>query len=157
MPVPTFTQSPNSSPQPRQSHRTLWIVLGSAIGVLVFAALVTGAVFVALHTFFQQTDQPVPVAANYGLAFMRQDYASAYADLDSQATINGQKVDEQTFRNLATTADAQKGKVTGYSLDGSNSTSLFTMTVHRGGRNYQVHLQLKLEGSGWKIISVDGI
>jgi hypothetical protein len=157
MPVPTFTQSPNSSPQPRQSHRTLWIVLGSAIGVLVFAALVTGAVFVALHTFFQQTDQPVPVAANYGLAFMRQDYASAYADLDSQATINGQKVDGQTFRNLATTADAQKGKVTGYSLDGSNSTSLFTMTVHRGGRNYQVHLQLKLEGSGWKIISADGI
>jgi hypothetical protein len=157
MPVPTFTQSPNSSPQPRQSHRTLWIVLGSAIGVLVFAALVTGAVFVALHTFFQQTDQPVPVAANYGLAFMRQDYASAYADLDSQATINGQKVDEQTFRHLATTADAQQGKVTGYSLDGSNSASLFTMTVHRGGRNYQVHLQLKLEGSVWKIISVDGI
>jgi flagellar basal body-associated protein FliL len=157
MPVPTFTQSPNSSPQPRQSHRTLWIVLGSAIGVLIFAALVTGAVFVALHTFFQQTDQPVPVAANYGLAFMRQDYASAYADLDSQATINGQKVDEQTFRHLATTADAQQGKVTGYSLDGSNSASLFTMTVHRGDRTYQVHLQLKLEGSGWKIISVDGI
>jgi hypothetical protein len=160
MPVPTFTQSPNSSPQPRQSHRTLWIVLGSAIGVLLFAALVTGAVFVALHTFFQQTDQPVPVAANYGLAFMRQDYASAYADLDSQATVNGQRVDQQTFTTLATTADTQYGKVSGYSIDSTlqgNDTSHLTITVHRGARNYQVHLQLKLEGSAWKIISADGI
>jgi hypothetical protein len=149
---------PNYAPVPFQRRRTRpWIVLGSSVGVLVFAALVTGAVFIALHTFFQQTDQPVPVAASYYLAFMRQDYPKAYAELDSQATINGQQVDEQTFRHLATTADAQQGKVTGYSLDGSDSASLFTVTVHRGGQNYMVHLQFKLEGSGWKIISADGI
>lgn len=151
---------PNYAPVPFQRRRTrtrLWIVLGSIVGVLVFAALVTGAVFVALHTFFQQTDQPTPVAASYYLAFMTQDYPKAYAELDSQATINGQKVDEQTFRHLATAADAQKGKVTGYSLDSSNSASLFTVTVYRGGQNYTVHLQLKLEGSVWKIISADGI
>ncbi len=149
---------PNYAPVPFQRRRTrLWIVLGSIAGVIVFAALVTGAVFVALHTFFQQTDQPVPVAASYYLAFMRQDYTKAYAELDSQATINGQKVDEQTFRHLAATADAQQGKVTSYSLDGSDSASHFTVTVHRGGQNYTVHLQLKLEGSVWKIISADGI
>jgi hypothetical protein len=125
--------------------------------VLVFAALVTGAVFVALHTFLQQTDQPAPVAASYYLAFMTQDYPEAYAELESQATINGQKVDEQTFRHLATTADAQQGKVTGYSLDSRNSAALFTVTVHRGGQNYTVYLQLKLEGSGWKISSADGM
>jgi hypothetical protein len=148
----------NYAPVSSQRRLTrLWIVLGSSVVVIVFAALVTGAVFVALHTFFQQTDQPAPVAASYYLAFMTQDYPKAYAELDSQATINGQRIDEQTFRNLATTADAQKGKVTGYSLDGSDSASLFTVTVHRGGQNYTVHLQLKLEGSVWKIISADGI
>jgi hypothetical protein len=149
---------PNYAPAPFQRRRTrLWIVLGSIVGVIVFAAVVTGAVFIALHTFFQQTDQPAPVAASYYLAFMTQDYTKAYAELDSQATINGQKLDEQTFRNLAATADAQKGKVTSYSLDGNDSSSHFTVTVHRGGQNYTVHLQLKLEGSVWKIISADGI
>ena len=149
---------PNYATVPFQRRRTrLWIVLGSIVGVIVFAAVVTGAVFIALHTFFQQTDQPAPVAASYYLAFMTQDYTKAYAELDSQATINGQKVDEQTFRNLAATADAQKGKVTSYSLEGSDSSSHFTVTVHRGGQNYMVHLQLKLEGSVWKIISADGI
>ena len=157
MSVPTFTQSPNSSQQPRQSHRTLWIVLGSAIGVLLLAALVAGSAFFALHTFFQQTDQPVPVAANYGLALMRQDYTSAYADLDSQATINGKPVDQQSFITLATAADTQYGKVSGYSIDQGNDASHLTITVHRGARNYQVHLQLKLEGNSWKIISADGI
>jgi len=149
---------PNYAPAPFQCRRTrLWIVLGSIVGVIVFAAVVTGAVFIALHTFFQQTDQPAPVTASYYLAFMTQDYTKAYAELDSQATINGQKLDEQTFRNLAATADAQKGKVTSYSLDGNDSSSHFTVTVHRGGQNYTVHLQLKLEGSVWKIISADGI
>ena len=66
MSVPTFTQSPNYnySPQPRKSRTWLWIVLGSAIGVLLFSALVAGSAFFALHTFFQQTDQPVPVVAS---------------------------------------------------------------------------------------------
>jgi hypothetical protein len=149
---------PKDAPVPFQRRRTqLWMVLGSSVGVLVFAALVTGAVFVALHTFLQQTDQPARVAASYYQAFMTQDYPKAYAELESQANINGQKVHEQTFRHLATTADAQQGRVTGYSLDSRNSASLFTVTVHRGGQNDTVHLQLKLEGSGWKIISADGI
>ena len=160
MSVPTYAQPPNSSRQPGQSRRVLWIVLGSAIGVLLFVALVAGGVFFALHTFFQQTDQPVPVAANYGLALMRQDYASAYADLDSQATINGQRVDQQSFTTLTSTADTQYGKVSGYSIDSvsqGNDSAQLTITVHRGAHNYQVHLQLKLEGSAWKIIGADGI
>ncbi len=160
MSVPTFTQSPNYSPQPRKSRPLLWIVLGSTIGVLLFAALVAGSAFFALRTFFQQTDQPVPVAASYGLALMRQDYTSAYADLDSQATISGQQVDQQSFTALATSADTHYGKVSGWNIDPAlqgNDPSHLTITVHRGDRNYQVHLQLKLEGSTWKIISADGI
>ena len=93
---------------------------------------------------------------------MRQDYASAYADLDSQATISGQQVDQQSFSILATSADTQFGKVSGWNIDPAlqgNDPSHLTITVHRGNRNYhyQVHLQLKLEGNAWKIISADGI
>jgi len=162
MSVPTITQSPNYnySPQPRKSRTWLWIVLGSAIGVLLFSALVAGSAFFALHTFFQQTDQPVPVVASYGLSFMRQDYATAYTNLDSQATINGQQVDQQSFTALATSADEHYGKVSGYSIDPAlqgNDPSHRTITVHRGNRNYQIHLQLKLEGNDWKIISADGV
>ena len=162
MSVPTITQSPNYnySPQPRKSRTLLWIVLGSTIGVLLFSALVAGSAFFALHTFFQQTDQPVPVVASYGLSFMRQDYANAYTNLDSQATINGQQVDQQSFTALATSADEHYGKVSGYSIDPAlqgNDPSYMTITVHRGNRNYQIHLQLKLEGNDWKIISADGV
>ena len=162
MSVPTITQSPNYnySPQPRKSRTLLWIVLGSTIGVLLFSALVAGSAFFALHTFFQQTDQPVPVVASYGLSFMRQDYANAYTNLDSQATINGQQVDQQSFTALATSADEHYGKVSGYSINPAlqgNDPSYMTITVHRGNRNYQIHLQLKLEGNDWKIISADGV
>ncbi len=73
MSVPTLTKSPNAFQQPRKSHPMLWIVLGSTIGVLLFAALVGASAFFALRTFFQQTDQPVPVAGNYYLALMTQD------------------------------------------------------------------------------------
>jgi hypothetical protein len=91
---------------------------------------------------------------------MRQDYTSAYADLDSQATISGQQVDQQSFTALATSADTHYGKVSGWNIDPAlqgNDPSHLTITVHRGDRNYQVHLQLKLEGSAWKIIRADGI
>jgi len=129
--------------------------------VLLFAALVAGSVFFALHTFFQQADQPVSVAASYGLALMRQDYAKAYTDLDSQATINIVcPVNQQSFTTLATSADTQYGTVSGWNIDPAlqgNDPSHLTITVHRGDRNYQVHLQLKLEGNSWKIIRADGI
>ncbi len=157
MSVPTLTQSPNSSQQPGKSRPLLWIILGSTIGVLLLTAFVGASAFFALHSFFQQTDQPVPVAGNYYLALMTQDYTKAYADLDSQATINGQQVDEQTFINLAKAVDAQRGRVFGYSIEGDGSGSSLTMTVQRGGHSYQVHLQLKQDGSAWKIISADGI
>jgi hypothetical protein len=162
MSVPTITKSPNYnySPQPRKSRTLLWIVLGSTIGVLLFTALVGASAFFALHSFFQQTDQSVPVVASYGLAFMRQDYANAYSHLDSQATINGEQVDQQSFTALATSADSHYGKVSGYSIDSlsqGNDSSNITITVHRGDQNYQIHLQLKLEGNDWKIISADGV
>jgi hypothetical protein len=160
MSVPNITQSPNYIQQTRKSLTWIWIVLVSVIGVLLFTALVAGSTIFALHTFFQQTDQPVPVVANYGLDFMRQDYANAFSDLDSRANINGQQIDQQSFIALADAADTHYGKVSGYSIDAvpqGTDPSYVTITVHRGDQNYQVHLQLKLEGNNWKIVSADRV
>ena len=80
--------------------------------------------------------------------------------LDSQATINGQQVDQQSFIALATTADTRYGTVSGYSIDSplqGNNPAYVTITVHRNNQNYQIHLQLKLEGNDWKIVSEDGV
>jgi hypothetical protein len=160
MSVPTITQSPNYIQQPRKSRTWLWIVLGSAIAVLLFTGLVAGSAFFALNSFFQKTDQSIPVVASYGFAFIRQDYANAYSDLDSRATINGQQVNQQSFSALATAADTHFGKVSGYSIDSPlqrNDPTHVTITVHRGDHSYQIHLQLKLEGNAWKIVSADGV
>jgi hypothetical protein len=160
MSVPTITQTQDYSQQHKKSRIWLWIVLGSLIGVLFLTALVAGSAFFAVRSFFQQTDRSLPVVASYGLDFIRQDYADAYTKLDSRATINGQHVDQQSFIALATTADTHYGTVSGYSIDSplqGNDPTYVTITVHRSNQNYQIHLQLKLEGNGWKIISADGV
>jgi hypothetical protein len=133
------------------------IVAGLIVLVsLAFSLLVVTGVVVGLTTFFNTTSEPTPVAANYYLAIMAHDYAKAYTDLDGHATINGEPIDQQTFVTLAATADAQNGNVSGYSIEG-NDPSRPTITVHRGSRIYQVHLQLQQEHGVWKIISADGI
>ncbi len=160
MSVPTISQSQNYSQQPQKSRIWLWIVLGSLLGVLLFTAVVAGSAFFAARSFFQQTDQSLPVVASYGLDFMRQDYTDADTHLDSQATINGQQVGQQSFIALATGADTQYGKVSGYSIDTplqGNDPSYVTITVHRNNQNYHIHLLLKLEGNDWKIVSADGV
>ena len=162
MSIPTYLPPQQ---QPGQARRRFWMILGIVASLivlvgLIFTALVATDVIVGLNAFFNTTTEPTPVAANYYLALMTQDYAKAYADLDSHATINGQQVDQQTFITLATTADTQNGKVSGYSLDPSlqsSDPSHPTITVHRGARIYQVHLQLQQEGTVWKIINADGI
>lgn len=160
MSVPTITRTQDYSQQPQKSRIWLWIVLGSLIGVLLFTALVAGSAFFAVRSFFQQTDQSLPVVASYGLDFMRQDYTDAYTKMDSQATINGQQVDQQSFIALATAADTRYGNMSGYSIDSplqGTNPSYVTITVHRSNQNYQIHLQLKLVGNDWKIVSADGV
>ena len=149
-------------PRLRPSRRGLWTTLGLVGGVLVilllaFGVLVTTGVIVGLSAFFHTTNQPVPVAAHYYLSILGQDYTQAYTDLDPQATINGQHVTQQSFTALATAADARNGKVTEYSIDQGSDPARLTITVHRGARIYQVHLQLQQENGVWKILSADGI
>ena len=161
MSVPNYVQPAGYSQQPGKPRRRFWMIFGIAGGLIVlvclaFTLLVVTGVVVGLTTFFTTTSEPTPVAANYYLAIMAHDYGKAYSDLDSHATINGQQVDQQTFVSLAATTDAHNGNVTGYTIEG-NDPSHPTITLHRGARSYQVHLQLQQENGAWKIISADGI
>ena len=149
-------------PRLRPSRRGLWTTLGIVGGLLVilllaFGVLVTTGVIVGLSAFFHTTNQPVPVAAHYYLSILGQDYTEAYSDLDPHAMINGQPVTQQSFTTLATEAFAHNGKVTGYTIDQEADPAHLPITVHRGARIYQVHLQLQQEHGAWKIISADGI
>jgi hypothetical protein len=159
-----YVQTP-IQPPPAHSRSKRWTILGIASGailiaVLVFSLLVAAGVYAGLNAFFHTTTAPTPVAAHYYLSIMEQDYPQAYADLGQHAQINGQPLDQQAFIALATTTDAQLGKVSGYSIDpalqGKNSAQV-TITVHRGAHIYKVHLQLQQEGTAWKVISADGI
>lgn len=162
--APQPVQSP-IQPSPGRSRRTLWTVLGIVGGsivlaTLLFSLLIAAGVFVGLNAFFHTTTAPVPVAAHYYLSIMEQNYPQAYTDLDQHAQINGQSLDQHAFTTLATTTDAQEGKVSGYSIDPTlqgNDSARVTITVHRGAHIYEVHLQLQQKGTVWKILSADGI
>ena len=159
MSVPTYAPPSNYSQQRKQS-RKLWLIIGAAalIAIVGFAIIVTVAANSALNGFFNDTHSPVSVAANYYQSMLHQDYTQAYKDLDSNATINGQRVDRRAFTNLAQEAVTQNGLVSGYDIEvqGNNPAHL-VVTVKRLSRSYAVHLQLQQEGNAWKIVSADGI
>ena len=160
MSVPTYVPPSNYEQQRRQSRGLLWLIFGAATLIVIagFVVTVIIAANTALNEFFNKTDSPIPVAANYYQSMLHLDYTQAYKDLDRNATINGQHVDQQAFTKLAREAVAQNGLVFGYSIEvQGNDPSHLVVTVKRLGRSYQVHLQLQQEGNAWKIVSAYGI
>jgi NTF2-like N-terminal transpeptidase domain len=155
-PVPSYVPQ-----QPPKKRRTgLWIFLG-ILAVLVLACLgVAGALYIGV-THNPATD----VANKYYTAIQSQDYATAYSYLDaSSITFNNQNLTQSLYTQAAQAVDAQKGKVTSYSITSSNintsngvNTATFTVSVTRNGSPYDVHLKLQQEGSNWKIVSIDNI
>ena len=160
MSVPTYAPPSNHGQQRKQSRAMLWLIFGAATLIVIvgFVVIVTFAANSALNAFFNKTDSPISVAANYYQSMLHQDYAQAYKDLDSNAAINGQRVDQQAFTKLARGAVAQNGLVFSYDIEvQGNDPAHLVVTVRRLGRSYQVHLRLKQEGNAWKIVSTDGI
>jgi len=107
------------------------------------------------------------VVNQYYTAVEQQDYATAFSNLGtSSLTIGGQACNVGACQSLYTQAalafDAQKGKVTSYSITSTSinsnngvSTAAFTVSVTRNGAPYDVHLKLQQEGSTWKIVNID--
>lgn len=152
MSVPASTQP---QPQPGQSRRKFWIIVGGliAIAVIGFAVIVGVIATREIHTL----KQTGPIPERYYLNIMSGDYAQAYTYLESNATINGQPLNQQAFLHLAKAADARDGTVHGVVLSQETDGPHITATVSRGSRSYDVHLALKQENGVWKISTADGI
>jgi hypothetical protein len=104
--------------------------------------------------------QSIPTAMNYYQAIKAKDYSTAYTYLDVNATMpNGQELTNDTFLQLAHAEDTNYGSIDAIDMiPGSNDGSQIIATVQRSsGIRYHVHLTLKEEGGGWKILSLDRI
>ncbi len=97
------------------------------------------------------------MALNYYQALKSHNYTQAYTYLDANAvdTITGQKLTQSTFALLAQNSESAGGPISSFSA--ATFAPLVVMTVSRNGGPYHVHLQVKLEGNQWKIISLDRI
>ncbi len=153
---------------PTQNNRKRVLLIAGLAGIaIVLAAIglstyVVNRVNTTVTTLFNRTDVPEFVAAHYYEAMRNRDYATAYGDLDSQATLNGQHLDEPTFIQDAANADAQHGALFSYGLlrpagDSAQSATQFDASLRRGAQSYIVHVQLRQAGDRWKIISMDGL
>ena len=150
MSIPTFTQ-----PQSRRSRRTFWAIVGTLVALALIG--LTALVWVRVSAELNSIKQSGSIPERYYLNIMSGDYTTAYSYLDSNATINGQPVDQQAFTRLAKAADAHYGTVHGITLSTESDAAQVTVTVSRGSRSYDVHLVLRQENDTWKIVSADGI
>ena len=151
MSVPTYTQSPS-----RRSRRTFWIMVGTLVALALIGFTVT--VWVKASSEVNSIKQTGSIPERYYLNIMSGDYTTAYSFFESNATIDGQPVDQQAFTRLAKAADSHYGTVSGITFSTESDVAQVTATVTRGGsRSYDVHLVLQQENGTWKIVSADGI
>lgn len=97
------------------------------------------------------------MATNYYQALEQQNYTLAYSFLDPNAinTSTNQKLTLEVFTALAQSTDTAEGLITTFSVGAF--PPLVVMTVTRKYGPYHAHLQVKREGSTWKITSLDRI
>ena len=143
--------------QPPKKRRTvLWILLGVLLVLVLACVGVFGTIF-----YFGTHNPATDVVNKYYTAIQNQDYATAYSYIDaSNITLNNQSITQDLYTQGAQAVDAQKGKVTSYSIGNFNinsSTATFTVSVTRNGSPYDVHLKLQQEGNAWKIVSIDNV
>ena len=93
-------------------------------------------------------------------ALEAQNYTLAYSYLDaSAATLDGQKLTQQTFTQLAQGRDNEFGPVTSFDLliSSSDHTLVIMTNSRKAGLRYHAHLQVKQEGNNWKILTLEVI
>lgn len=97
------------------------------------------------------------LAMRYYSAIQNKDYSQAYSYLDAHATdANGHPITLNDLEQTAQTMDKQEGPIVGFVAAAYSSQVVMTITRAQMGP-YHAHLQMKQEGSTWKIISLDRI
>ncbi|HTP10543.1 MAG TPA: hypothetical protein VMP08_19955 [Anaerolineae bacterium] len=151
-----------------QNNRKRTLLIIGLVGILIVLTVIGLSTYVinrvntTVTTLFNQTDVPEFVAAHYYEAVRNHDYATAFGDLDSQATLIGQRLDESAFIKDAIDADTQRGALFSYGLlrhagDSAQAATQFDASLQRGGQSYTVHIQLRQVGDRWKIVSMDSL
>ena len=151
-----------------QNNRKRTLLIIGVVGIVMVLVVIGLSTYIInrvttiVTTLFNRTDVPEYVAAHYYEAMRSQDYATAFGDLDHQATLNGQPLDEQAFIKDAADADTQHGALFSYGLmrqvgDSAQTATQFDASLRRGDQAYTVHIQLRQVGDRWKIISMDGL
>lgn len=86
-----------------------------------------------------------------------RNYARAYTYLDAHAADpNGQVFTQQSFVQQAQLRDSEAGTIVSFSVSAYTPMVIATVTRSQLGP-YHAHLQMKQEGSTWKILSLDRI
>jgi hypothetical protein len=147
-----------------QNNRKRVLLITGLVGIVIVLAVIGLSTYVinrvntTVTALFNRTDVPEYVAAHYYEALHNRDYATAFGDLDSQATLDGQRLDESAFIKDATDADTQHGALFSYGLlRQSGDGAQLNASLRRGDQSYTVHLQLQQFGDRWKIVSMDGL
>ena len=141
-----------------KSATRLRVIIG-VVGVILVVGFIVGIgmkINTTLSVVIGRTDKSSSVALHFAEALRNQNYALAFGDLDSGATINGQVMDQSAFVKLATDADSERGVVLYYGLlaDESDPTH-FNVKLQRGSQSYLIHVWLQPSGTVWKIGSID--
>lgn len=168
-PQPMYVPAPQ--PQPPQSNKTVWIVLGVLGGIFLLIMSVCG---VSLYLGVQSArtfsnnlhatevageSSPQDQAQSYYLAISVQDYTGAYAYLAPNITQNGVTLTQDAFTQQAQAQDSSEGQVSDYTATADpNDASKVTVQVTRsGGQNYTVNLTFTQGDFEWVISSFDTI
>jgi hypothetical protein len=156
------------APQPAKKSRRLPVILALVAGVLVLACAV-GTVAIVAGINAVNNSPGKAAAQQYYAAIQTRDYAKAYSYLDPTMTMNvagqDQQISQELFNQAAQAYDQSKGAVSSYALTDvsvsaatdTGNTANVTVRVTRNGAAYDVHLQLKQEGSAWKVVSFDSL
>jgi hypothetical protein len=162
-PVPGYVQPQQ---QPKRSLRWLWITLGIVGGILVLGCAGCVILSVVGVNLFGQVVAPVTTSTQYYQAIKDQDYGKAYSYLDPniKLAIGSGSVPvpatQQLYTQSAQGIDQEKGPVTSFTIKSFNvngSDATVVVSVTRSSGTYEVTLQLKQEGSDWKITSFSNI
>jgi hypothetical protein len=151
-------------PRKRASRKTLWIVFSIVGAVLLLTCgLCSWGAVSFLGPVVQGATAITNVVTDYYQDIEANEYAPAYADLQ----VTG--LTQSVFTQQAQQRDTLLGSVSSFEVTGatpdtsdSDTSTNFTeysvtLTIHRPGSSYPVHLVLHSESTLWKITSFDAI
>lgn len=102
----------------------------------------------------------VPTVAKYYLAIKDRNYEKAYTYLATDAVDDsGKIVTKSVFLTMAQEGDNQNGPVVNVEIvpDSKDSRRVVLTIDRNSGLHYHSHLNLKLVGNSWKIVSLDRV